>query len=235
MNYKIYVLKDGNGKIRYVGYTKVSLQKRLEWHIRDAAYYKHTYYRARWLRKLLSNNIIPVIELIEDGLTEESAKKKEIEYIKFFGPGLVNRTIGGDGNSNPSVSTRKKISRSLKRGYKNGTIKRRKVTDLVKNKISISVKKAFAACPKRSLTEKEKKSISISRLEYIKTHPMKSGKDHPRFGKGKRVIQIKDGEVIKVWRSINSVEEIGLSKGNVSSCCNGRHKTYKGYVWKYED
>lgn len=44
----------------------------------------------------------------------------------------------------------------------------------------------------------------------------------------------KDGNLIKIWDSANTAEkELCLSKGNITKCCKGRGKTYKGFLWKY--
>jgi hypothetical protein len=31
-----------------------------------------------------------------------------------------------------------------------------------------------------------------------------------------------------------AAEYIGTTKANINHCCNGKRKTAKGYVWKYE-
>ena len=41
-----------------------------------------------------------------------------------------------------------------------------------------------------------------------------------------------DGELVKIWHSINEIKKkIGFSSGAISECCNGKRKTYKGYKW----
>lgn len=56
-----------------------------------------------------------IVEILEDGLSWEEACAKEVELIKKYGridlnEGLlVNMTDGGDGQSNPSEETRKKL------------------------------------------------------------------------------------------------------------------------------
>ncbi len=52
---------------------------------------------------------------------------------------------------------------------------------------------------------------------------------------GKNVVQYDlNGKVIKEWVSVSKVcEELGYSAGNISSCCNGRLKTYKKCKWSY--
>ena len=52
----------------------------------------------------------------------------------------------------------------------------------------------------------------------------------------KTVLQYtKTGEFVKEWKSIHDIERIlGYSKGNISSCCNGKLKWIYGFVWKYK-
>ena len=42
-------------------------------------------------------------------------------------------------------------------------------------------------------------------------------------------------ELVKEWSSVSEVyRQMGWSQGNISMCCNGKQKTYKGYNWSYE-
>lgn len=53
----------------------------------------------------------------------------------------------------------------------------------------------------------------------------------------KAVWQLKDGEVVAVYKSCSEAARItGFNRGNISSCARGntRLKTYKGYEWKYK-
>ena len=44
----------------------------------------------------------------------------------------------------------------------------------------------------------------------------------------------RDGELIKVWQSVNEVErQLGFDCGNISKVALGKQKTAYGYVWKY--
>lgn len=51
----------------------------------------------------------------------------------------------------------------------------------------------------------------------------------------KRVAAYKNGELIMVFQSTADAHRNGFNNGAVSSCCNGRLKTYKGYQWRYFD
>lgn len=43
-----------------------------------------------------------------------------------------------------------------------------------------------------------------------------------------------EGNLIQVWPSASEVERVlGYFQGGISMCCNGKGKTYKGFIWKY--
>lgn len=46
-------------------------------------------------------------------------------------------------------------------------------------------------------------------------------------------IDMVTGEVVHQWVSTAECGRNGFNIGHVSSCCNGKLKQYKGYVWKY--
>lgn len=44
-----------------------------------------------------------------------------------------------------------------------------------------------------------------------------------------------DGEFIAEYKSTMDVKrKLGFDSGNISKCCNGKQKTYKGFIWKYK-
>ena len=57
---------------------------------------------------------------------------------------------------------------------------------------------------------------------------------HENEMKPKRIVQLsQDGEVIKVWESINSAEKEKFYRRGVKECLREERETYKGYIWKY--
>ena len=51
----------------------------------------------------------------------------------------------------------------------------------------------------------------------------------------KKVLQFTlDGEFVKEWESTRECKRNGFSQGNIVSCCNGKLKTYKGFIWRYK-
>lgn len=99
-NFKVYSLVCPIDKesVRYIGYTKFTLEKRLDEHFRED--YKKTH-KCNWMKSLKVNGLMPIIELIEDAIpNKEQALMSEIAYIKLFksfGAKLVNTTNGGEG------------------------------------------------------------------------------------------------------------------------------------------
>lgn len=50
----------------------------------------------------------------------------------------------------------------------------------------------------------------------------------------KKVYQYdKDNNLIKIWQSTAECGRNGFNQGNVSSCCLGDLKHYKGFKWSY--
>lgn len=82
-------------EVRYVGKTTEDLKKRLGKHIYNK---KNSAKVNKWVRKLISLNLKPIIELIEiceDNIWEE----REIYWINYYkqlNSNLLNITIGGD-------------------------------------------------------------------------------------------------------------------------------------------
>ena len=48
------------------------------------------------------------------------------------------------------------------------------------------------------------------------------------------VVQMKDGNIIKIWKSIIDTQRTGgYEKSSVNRCCQGIRKHHKGFQWKY--
>lgn len=52
----------------------------------------------------------------------------------------------------------------------------------------------------------------------------------------KIVLQLtKTGELVREWPSTQEAERNGFNHGHIVSCCSGKLKSYKGYIWKYKE
>lgn len=110
--WKIYSLIDPRtGAVRYIGKAD-NIKKRLGVHLAEAKYSNRHNHRLNWIRSLLSDNLIPILIVLESG-TKDGWQDSEKRWIKIFrdaGAKLVNGTDGGDGACNPSAETRAKMS-----------------------------------------------------------------------------------------------------------------------------
>ena len=43
-----------------------------------------------------------------------------------------------------------------------------------------------------------------------------------------------DGEFVREWESTKECARNGFNQGNIASCCRGKIKTHRGYIWSYE-
>lgn len=172
-NFKLYSLNCpiNPDVVRYIGITKRALETRYSYHIND----KTKTHKSNWIKSIKVLGLFPIMNLIDDGFDEETAKRKEIEYIKLFksfGANLTNTTNGGDGFSGYKFTENDKIKMSLshigKPGYWAGrqrsmetnkkiseTLTGTPLSEETKNKISISLKGKKK--PKR--TEEHKANI----------------------------------------------------------------------------
>lgn len=113
---KIYKLINPiDNVIRYIGITSKTLQKRLKSHINDK---KSNIHKINWINKLKSNDLFPIIELIEEVDDIKIANVRErywINYYRNIGCNLLNYTDGGEGCKGYkwSIEMRKNKSESM--------------------------------------------------------------------------------------------------------------------------
>lgn len=69
-------------------------------------------------------------------------------------------------------------------------------------------------------------------MKKVNTWFKKTGKDNHN---AKPVYQYDlEGNFIKKWDCIHDAQRCGFNHGNIISCCKGRLKHYKKYIWIYE-
>jgi len=118
---KIYKLIDPITLLpRYIGFTSIPLQRRLENHIRTSLAYNTTH-KERWIVSVLKQGKKPLIELVRylPKSTPGTWDEWETYYIQKYrelGYDLTNGTGGGEGVVHPSEETREKI-RQANRGH----------------------------------------------------------------------------------------------------------------------
>ena len=97
--------------------------------------------------------------------------------------------------------------------------------------------------PEINHKDENKENNSVDNLEYC-THEdnINHGTRNERIAKAntngkrsKKVLQFTlDGEFVKEWPSVNECGRNGFNQGNIVSCCNGKLKQYKGFIWRYK-
>lgn len=234
---KIYKLIDprNENEVRYVGKTKMTLKKRMYSHLHHGRNKRKTPVYL-WINKLLLENIIPLIVLIEE-VNDSEWVNKEIYWIKYyrdvFGVRLLNLSDGGESNLNlsPSLETRLKIS------------------------ISNKGKKCF--WEGKNLTEKHKNNISMGGLGLIRSNKTKSNISNSLKGRvlndehkksisnshyksKKSILKICPitKVILKEYASISdAIKDNNLQKvkSNLIGVCKGRGKTCGGYIWEYKN
>ena len=144
-------------------------------------------------------------EIILSGLSEEKAKKYEIELIRFYKMiGLsYNITDGGDGHR--------------------GTYDRSHIL------VSGETRKRMSIAHKGQLSGDA--NPMYGRHETAPAYG-KFGKKHPA---SKRVFQYDiDGKLIKKWDCLSDVQrELGILVTNITAVCKGKKFTCGGYRWSY--
>lgn len=101
-------------RLRYIGKSN-NPQKRLKQHIKEANdKKKRNRYVANWIRQLLSENLEPSIEILEEVSIDswEEAESAWIADCKKFGLKITNGTSGGDGVKNLSPESIERMRRA---------------------------------------------------------------------------------------------------------------------------
>ena len=146
-----------------------------------------------------------IVDIIEEGLTQEEAKEREKFYIKKIGrQNLTNMTDGGDGDTFT--------------GRKHSEESKKKMSEVKKGKIAskITRSKMSESHKGRKHSEESKKKISLGRL----------GKDNPMYGKKphniKKIINIETGEIYDSIKLL--ANKLGYNYQTLVQYLNGRRK-----------
>lgn len=220
-NTYIYGLIDPiTNELRYVGKT-VNINRRYKRHINEVNL--HNSHKDRWIRKLLNNNHIPEIIVIDLVKTNEWQYWEifYIEYFKFLGCNLTNGTKGGD--EPPST-----------KGRKHSEISKLKMSEAKKGKPIPHLNNG----KERSLSHKKNLSLSLKGrtspnkgliLSDERKKLLSEGHNHEK----RKIIQLtKLGEYVETWFGINETEK-KLKIRHISECCRGKCKTAGGFKWIY--
>ncbi len=213
-------------KIVYIGKTINSLEHRLCGHISDSK--RHNRKICKWINKLSREELIPLIEEL-DSCSIENLAELEIFYIDLFktwGFDLKNHTKGGEGLLGFRFSEESKILLSEKRKGEKNSFYNKSHSQETKNKIS-----------KANKNRKMSEEFCKRRSEYMKNNPI-SKEVYKKIAEANK-IKIAQYDInmnlIEIHESAADLcrKRPEFSTGHISSCCKGKRKTHKGFIWKY--
>ena len=83
--------------------------------------------------------------------------------------------------------------------------------------------------------DRDPSNNNVSNLEWC-TYSYNNTYAGARDTQKKKILQFDlDGNFIKEWESISlAARYVDTSVGNISECCNGKHKHIKKYIWKFK-
>lgn len=249
-----------NSKI-YIGQTVTSMTTRKNGHLSNARKNVLDIPFHRAIRKYGEESF--VWEIIDVAWNKEDLNKKEKYWIATYDSTNkskgYNATIGGDafggkGEDNfwfgkeRTEENKAKISKTLKE------TRRKKGSPRNIPIVQLSINGEFVAEYKNTIeTEFNKKAINaccrgrqVSCSGYLWLYKdnyndefVKSLVERYQDRKGgadKSVVSLDlNGIFVKEYKSIeDAVSEVGGFGSNITACCRGRQKTYKGYMWVYK-
>lgn len=235
---RIYALIDPRDNlVKYIGKTKTIGNKRYNQHLVD--WKRRTSKSCSWIKHLLSINLKPIEEIIEENISEQELNSKEIKYIALFkacGANLKNHTIGGEGHNGQKMSEKSKIKR--KETNKNSikmVQKHKEHSEFMKNK----VKEGKWVNPLIYSTPDKIQNGRIKRIESLKitriNKPEKFEEGYKKVRKPIISMDIEGNELI-VFDSVKSAGEFyNIASTNITGVCKGRYKQMKGYTFKYKN
>ena len=221
MGYIYYIINKIDNK-KYIGQTlEKDIYKRWKNHLKKAS---NCRYLKRALEKYGKENFkFDIICVCFD----EDCNKYEQEYMDKYDTIVPNgynlRKAGNNGAHNEE--TKIKISNILKLRYQN-------LTEEQKNKNKGVNNGMFG----KQLSQEAKDNLS----KKMKENWEKGVYKRENLSCRKKVICYSlDNEYISSYDSItdvvNKLDELKITKPEISMCCNNKRKTAKGFIWKFEN
>lgn len=209
----IYTIRNRTDNKIYVGQTIQDVEARWKDHLKKGS-------NCRYLKSAINKYGVDNFDFKLVCITfDNQLDDMEIKYIEQYNslvPNGYNLRLGGNSGRH-NAETKQKISESLKNRYKNGLIclnnhrLGKPLSEITKKKISESLKgqhRSQETINKWIISRRKNKTIQFD-MEGNRLNSFNSCKE--------------------------AAEYIGTSKSSICNCCNGKIKTAKGYIWKYEN
>ena len=209
----IYILKHPETfEVKYVGKTN-NIKRRFAQHKSKKCLEKTGSKKlASWILKLLSNNLLPIMEIIEE--CDDNWAEREKYWISYYSntTTLCNLSEGGEGVGH-NDSTKSKIKNAL-----------------VGRKRSDEEKEAIS-----------KAMIGKKRGKYTNTEGHKKRYENPEERKKcsiklrKKVGQYDlENNLIQEFESLREASrQLNIDCGSISKCCKNKQKQSNGFTFKY--
>lgn len=174
-------------------------------------------------------------EILFTSLSEERAKKLEIELIRHYKWMSIsyNLTDGGDGwlGYHHSDATKEKLS--LLNSGENNPMYGKHLSEEAKQKLHEQNLGELNPMFGKTHSEEAKQKIS---QKNKKPKPEGFG-DKIRKARSKPIEQYdKEGNLIACYESSKQAGAIlSYDNSSITKCCNGKLAHYKGYIWKYKE
>lgn len=185
----IYGLFDPrNYSLRYIGKSD-NPNLRLKQHIKEARHSKkRNRYVASWIRQLLSEDLQPDMEVLEE-CTQDNWQESEKAWIaecRKFGVRLTNTTDGGDGVNNPPPEVRARMASM--RGKTHSDEWRQYMSSLFKGRVSPNKGNTHSEEVRKRISESQKgKKLSEEQVKALSERNQWRGKEG--WNKGKKFTQ----------------------------------------------
>ena len=165
------------------------------------------------------NHIFEIIEECSGEQLDEREIYWGLHYSVLSNKHLNNRLGRGFGSFDSEETKQKK--RECHKGRSNYWLKGKKLTEEQKQRISDA---KTGTTQNRTKVRKDK---NISKTHHIPA-VIKA--------KSKPILQYDlEGNFIKEWCSgKQAANDLNLKQSNINSCCNGKIKLYKGFIWKFK-
>lgn len=214
----IYALSDPRtNEIRYIGQSSRGLKRPKHHMCPSSIKGGHNPYKNNWLRQLKSLGLNPIIDVLEELISEDQLDENEQFYIAYFrsiGCRLVNLTDGGKGMRGYSLSkeTRTKMSLSHKG----------------KKQSSEHIANNVAANTGRKVSETTKAKISLANSGRIYSEEMKI---KLAISHGGRPFCDETGRIYH--SQTEASKALDINQSNLWKCLNNQASHAGGHVFAY--